>query len=286
MRIRSGLARSVHLSHTTVRVAAGLSLVAGISAGTITLVQGEALRTAVEHGVLAGGAGFIAWAITREIAPDHPMTAGAAGAIAPFLLIAGPPDLLAAGLVILVARIIAGTTGRDLTPIDLAAVGIGAALVSFRQWGVAVAVALALAPAVSSVWARGSRSLMIVASGATLAAVSVVALFAGHDPWSQPDGLARGLFVAGLAAGLVCVWVVPPVTSTVDSRRGGVVLTHRVRLARVAALVTGVSTALWAGGDGVLALGPAWTALAVTAVSSVATLGEAGISRRPVPPTL
>ena len=273
--MRSGLGRSIHPSHATVRVAAVLTLVSGCVAGAITLIQREAFLAAVQNGMLAGGAAFIAWAITREIAPDHPVTAGAAAALAPLLLIAGPTDLLVAGLLILPVRMVAGTTGRDLTAVDLVAIAIGATVVGFREAGVIVAIVLALGPAASAFWARGSRRLLVASSGVILAAVVVVVLvLADHDPWIQPAGLARGLMVAGVAAGLVASWVVPPVSSQVDSRRGGLVLTRRVRFARITALVTCVATALWAGDPGILALGPAWTALAVTAISSIATMGE------------
>ena len=217
----------------------------------------------------------VAWAITREIAPDHPLTAAFSGAVAPLLLIAGSSDLLAAGLLILPVRIVAGTTGRDLAVVDLAAIGIGAVAVSFREPGVVVAIALALGPAASALWARRSHRLLVSASGAILAAVAIVVLaLVDHDPWVQPSGLARGVLVGGVAAGLVAAWVVPPVSSRVDSRRGGTVSTRRVRLARIAALMICVVTGLWAGDRGVLALGPAWAALAVTAVSSIATMGE------------
>ncbi|HSM02191.1 MAG TPA: hypothetical protein VK960_07145, partial [Acidimicrobiia bacterium] len=108
----------------------------------------------------------------------------------------------------------------------------------------------------------------------TAIVVFLVTVFGDHDAWVSPAGFARGLLVGGLAAGLVSAWVVPGVSSTVDSRRGGRISTSRVRLARLTALTTAVATALWAGGPGVLALGPAWAALAVTAVSSIATLGR------------
>lgn len=274
--MRSGLARSIHPSHATVRVAALVTIAAGSVAGAITLMDGEAFTEATRNGVLAGGAAFIAWALTREMAPDHPVTAALAGAAAPLLLFAGPADLLSAGLMIFPIRILAGTTGRDLTPLDLAAVAVGAVAVSFRDTGVVVGLVVALSPATSAWWARRSRrGLLIAASGVMIAIVVPLALVVGdHDPWIQPTGFARGLFVGGLAAGLVAAWVVPGVSSSVDSRRGGRVLTHRVRLGRVAALVAAVATALWAGGPGVLALGPVWAALAVTAVSSIATLGR------------
>jgi hypothetical protein len=275
MRVRSGLARSIHLSHATVRFAAIVTVVVGAAAGAITLALGDGPADAVQMGILAGGAAFIAWALTREIAPDHPITAGAAAVLSPALLIAGPVDLLVAGLLILPVRIVAGTTGRDLTLIDIGALAVGAAALSFRESGVAVALLLGLAPAASAWWARGSRRLLIGSSCVIATGVVALTLFlADHDPWVAPVGFERGILLGGLAAGLVAAWVVPPVTSPVDSRKGGRVLTLRIRLARLAALVAGVSTALWAGGTGVMALGPAWVALAVTAVSSIATLGD------------
>jgi len=276
--MRSGLARSIHPAHATVRIAALVTVAAGLVAGTIGLMEGEAVSGAARSGFLAGGAAFIAWALTREIAPDHRVAAAVAGATAPLLIFSGPPDLLAAGLLILPVRVIAGTTGRDLTAIDLLALGVGAAALSLREVGVMVAIVTALSPGAAAWWARRSRGVLVATSVAMTAVVILLVVVPGdHDPWVQPGGFARGLLVGGLAAGLVAAWVVPSVSSTVDSRRGGRVLTHRVRLARVTALLAAVATALWAGGRGVLALGPVWAALAITAVSSIAMLGrEAG----------
>lgn len=229
----------------------------------------------VANGVLAGGASFLAWAIGRELDPDHPASAGAAAVTAPFVLLAGPANLIVTLVLLLSVRAIAGTSGRGLAPVDLAVLGVGAVAICFRVGGGAVATVAAVAPGVTAWWHPKSWRMLAVGSFGILAAVVVVSLFAAdQDAWMRPAGVERGLLVSGLAAGLIASWIVPPVRSKTDSRPGGTMLNTRIRLARLTTVTAGTAAVAWAGGPGVVALGPAWVALATTAVWSIAALGE------------
>jgi hypothetical protein len=274
MRIRSGLGRSLDFSHPSNRFVGAATVGAGLIAAAAALANGRGSTEVLGDGVLAGGAAFVAWALARELDPDRPVGAGVAAVVAPVILLAGPPDLLVCGLLMISARIIAGTTGRSLGLIDVGVVGLWAVAVAFRDAGFPIALITAIAPATSAWWHRSAARLLFVASGLILTGVVALAvLLADGGSWPQPTGVARGLLVAGLAAGIVSTWAVPRVRSSTDSRRGGIISTQRVRLARLGTLGAGVGAMLWAGEPGVLALGPAWAALGGTAVWSIAGLG-------------
>lgn len=275
MRVRSGITRRIDVSYRSNRFALIAMFGALVVAGGTSLIGGSGWWTAVADGVLAGGSSFLAWTIGRELDPDHPVSAGAAAIVAPIILIGGPANLLVVAVLLVAIRVIAGTTGRAPSPVDLAILGVGAAAISFRVGGGAVATVAAIAPALSAWWLRSSIRLLFIGSVAILAVVVAIALFlADQGEWRQPAGFERGLLVGGFAAGLVATWVVPPVRSTADSRRGGRILAGRVRLARLATVTACIGAAAWAGGPGALAVGPAWAALATTAVWSIAALGE------------
>ena len=281
MTIKSGLTRSLDLSHRSNAFVVWVTFGAGLVGAAVAGLIGDAgLGAAARQGVSAGGAAFVAWAIARELDPDRPAGAVAAAVLAPFTVIAADPDLLASGLMIVAARVVAGTTGRRLRLIDLVVLGIWAALIGIDGIGTPVGLMAGIAPAVSGWWNRASARVLFAASAATLAAVvAVAAAFAlDRGPWTEPAGFARGLLVAGLAAGLVGCWLVPAVRSAVDSRHRGIISTHRVRLARVATLSAAVGTVLWAGGPGVMALAPVWVALGAVAVFSIVGLGTVGRS--------
>lgn len=263
------------MSHRSNRFVIVATLGSGFVGGGVGLLTGAGWWPAVADGVLAGGASFLSWAITRELDPDHPAAAGAAALVSPALVFAGPANLLVMAVLLVAVRVVAGTTGRAPMPVDLLLLGVAAALICLRVGGVAVAVVAALAPALAAWWHRPERRLLFAASAGMLVAVAVLSvLVAEPGTWLQPEGFERGLLVSGFAAGLVAAWVVAPLRAATDSRRGGRILESRIRLARVMTLAACVGAAVWSGGSGILAVGPAWVALAATAVSSIAALGE------------
>jgi hypothetical protein len=275
MRVRSGITRRIDLSYRSNRFVVVAAFGAGAVGGASGLLNGSGWWASVADGVLAGGAGFLAWAMARELDPDHPVSAGVAAIIAPLLLVAGPANLLVMAVLLVSIRMVAGSTGRVARPVDLILLGLAAALICLRVGGGAVATVAAVAPAVSGWWHPTARRLLFAGSLAILAAVVGISVFIA-DParWLQPEGFERGLLVSGLAAGLVAAWVVPPPRSVTDGRHGGRFVDARVRLARLMTLTACVGAASWSGGPGVLAVGPAWTALAATAVSAIASLGD------------
>jgi hypothetical protein len=106
-----------------------VAMIGTVLAGTLAigrgLIGGGGFHIA--DAIHVGGSAFIGWAIAREIDPDHPGTATVAMVLAT-LLAFGPwrSSLLIAGIALLGLRVLAGTVGGRLKPLDLVVL-VGAA---------------------------------------------------------------------------------------------------------------------------------------------------------------
>ncbi|MFC6592928.1 hypothetical protein ACFP81_14270 [Deinococcus lacus] len=117
----SALPRPLDLSVPSNRFAAG-----GILAG---ILLGRLNGKSWTHALGAGFGGFAAWAIARELDPDHPESANAALPLATGTALLGQPGLPVGSLVALSGlRVLAGTVGHAPTPLDLTALAGAAAL--------------------------------------------------------------------------------------------------------------------------------------------------------------
>jgi hypothetical protein len=233
----------------------------GAIAGVVALIRGETLLDAVGWGFSAGGVSFLAWTIGRELHPDRAWIAALATLIAPVGLFWGRGDLLTTATILLVARAVAGTTGRALRPSDvllMAAVGLP---IIVRDAGPAALAVGAVGLAVAAIWHDRRRGVAIAAAG-LYAAAAVAALYVA-DPPGLPGGDVWALFWVGVVAGVVTL-VGPGSMTTVEDRRDGDVLrSTRVRAARFVALLTAACVSLTAGPA---LVGPVWAALVATAL--------------------
>lgn len=162
---------------------------------------------------------FTSWALGRELDPDDPGTAAwSAVATALSLLLLPPawypPGMTATGILMLVARVTARTTGRSLTPADVGALvavpPIAVLVAQAPLWVLAVALALALG---LEFW-REQRPLYGWGAMAAL-------LSGGLAWWIEPRQgvLAAPIWVMGIVGlGLVVLAVVHhPPRSTADN---------------------------------------------------------------------
>lgn len=165
------------------------ALLAPIGAGLILF----GLDSTDLPGAVAGAlATFAAWAIARELDPDHARSATLAAGLTPVAtIVVGTPAPGALFVTMLTLRIVVRTTGLPPKTTDLAALTIGAIAVAGTPWG----------------WAAG----ILLAFGMVRDAA-----LAGHPPpnaglWGVP--LAIGVTArVGLAEGLG-VWDAPGIAS-------------------------------------------------------------------------
>lgn len=257
----------------------------GVVAGVVSMAAGEGLGEAWRRGISGGGAAFLSWAIGRELDPDRPSTACVAASLGPWLILIGSPDLLGSALILLTARMVAGTTGRWVTRVDVVVMVIATAGVAARPTGAGFAAVTVLGVAVAAVYEPRARSRMLIGAAAIAGAATGAAWWAGRSPSgpTSPGGAVLVLFIAGVVGAGLSVVLLRRVAAPTDRGHGETVSTARVRLARVTATAAALGAWMWAGDAGVPAASPLWTALGVSAIGfGGSAFGAPFRSRRPV----
>lgn len=256
----TAVVRPVDIRTASNRLAIFATVVAVIIGTVIAITTDDAeMVPALGRGVIYGVGTFLAWALARELDPDHAATARfavfayAAGALQ------GPPALAANFAALMAIRIIARTTGRAPTTFDLVAL-IGLAIAAaFSPVGFIAALGLAYAFFADSTLpdATSSATARLVAGGTIVLAIGAAAASGAFPAWRLP--------AIGEAAFLAAVLVaasrqhLTPVDSVSDS--GIPIASVRVARARiVAAAMVGIGI-VYAGGAGIGALAPLLAAL-------------------------
>jgi hypothetical protein len=254
MRLRSGLGRPLEPSIPSNLLVIVATPLAGIAAGSWRLLAGDPFGDAVWGGIAGGGAAFLGWAVARELDPDRPPTAALAALVAPWALLAGEPSLLGVAIVLLGARITAGTTGYRLYEVDAVALALFAFMAGA---GGAGPLPGALVGAVVAVVDRRI--------GRIAGPLTVAASFAGWALWGDGPSwadLADGEWVLAVGA-LPALMGVAWVRAVAATDRGdAAVKVGRVRAARVLALAAVGGAVVWLGAPGLVALSPALVAAA------------------------
>jgi len=257
MALRSGITRAFDLADSGNRFVLGWTPLVGVVAGVATLAIGDGWEEAFRNGVGAGGAAFLAWAITRELHPDHRGVAMLAAVLAPLGLLRSDPDLLAAAVVLLVARIVAGTTGRAFRWFDVGLVAVVSIPVIWRATGGGVLTTAAVA-LIATVPLQSRHLVEFLAVTALLVGAAIWAVVGTEfgyeiDPW----------FIASALLG--AIGLLGPVRVVVGTdRSGGVISPMRVRGARLFALVAAVAGGV--AGAPAAAMAPVWAAVAVVGI--------------------
>ncbi|HET8739091.1 MAG TPA: hypothetical protein VFO17_05095 [Acidimicrobiia bacterium] len=228
MDFRSHLARSFDFRSATNLTLAGLVL-AALGVAVVRWLNGAAGEV-----FLAPVFVFVIWALLREIDPDHPWVALATGAVAGVWVLADRPVLsaLAAGGLVVAARIITSTTGRRPLPIDLIAVtvlGIGIAF-TVEGWlaGFAIAVAVYIDDRMRAEKRLGAlAAAVITAVGATLVATATRAF-----PDGPPDIVEYLALLSGVIAVILLVRDPAPPISQVDARHAAFIDKARLHISR------------------------------------------------------
>ena len=263
----SSLSRSVDPRYPSNRLAIAGALIAGV---VTALANSFVLDTGLEPVSAAVGV-FLAWATARELDPDHPSSAAAAMPISlVFLLVVGPASLLVSMGILLGVRLLAGTVGAPIRPLDIIGIVGLAAFLGANPVGAVGLAAMVIGVLVDE--PRRNRAVLIAASA--VAASAVVALVAGLEwTWTTPDTAGWIALVIAIITALLVIPAAVPTSST--DRRAGRVRRGRVTAARVVAGTAVVAGFALAGGAGIAAL--AGTATAALAGTSIRRIG-AGLS--------
>ena len=213
--------------------------------------------------VAVGLSTFLSWALGRELDPDRVATANIAAVAGGLVAFGYPPASPGALYLLLVAaRILVRTTGKAPLRTDLALHLAIAAWLAQSVSGWVGGMALAFAVARDAGLSDPAPSTHLRWGGAIAVAVTVVAsLSEALGGWEAPGTAGSALAAVGVlgAAFLMGPEVPVSVGDLTDRPLDG----RRLLEARIAALAAVALTALIAGDEGMRALAPAWTVLAV-----------------------
>ncbi|MGB5433455.1 MAG: hypothetical protein WBN24_08590 [Acidimicrobiia bacterium] len=260
----SSLSRVVDPRYSSNRLA-----IAGATTAALMVVVASLVGFDVDGGPLAAAVGvFLAWAIARELDPDH--TASAAIAIPlsfVFLLVLGPASLLVSTGVLLGTRMAAGTVGTALRPLDIGGIIVVSGLLGTNMVGAVGVAAMIVGILVGE--PRRARGIGIAVAAA--AAFTVVGIVSDMErSWAAPDTTDWIIAAVTIISMLVAIPAPSPTSST--DRDSGILLRWRVTVARAVAGLAVVAGLVIVGGSGAAALAATVTAaLAGTAIRQLAS---------------
>lgn len=218
--------------------------------------------------VRAAATTFLAWALCRELDPDHQVSALlAAVAGGAWVLFGQPTGLLALLALMTAARVVTETTGRRPLPTDLAGLAVLATAVSFTRLGWVMGFGLAVAIYLDQRLSKEAGRAGLYASIGAAAGSSLLATLTDAFPRDLPTVrplLATALGVIALAA--ILREPSPPV-SFVDSRDRRFLRRDRLHVSRILAGILVFFASLLAGDEG-LAVAPMALTLAIALASA------------------
>lgn len=228
----------------------------------------------------AAGYAFLAWALARELDPDHQAPAIALASLAGAWILLGYESALLPFVGLLMsARVVVETTGRRPLPTDLAGLAILATVMSFTTLGWVMGFGLALALYVDDRMSGQPTRAGLMAALAAAVGSTVVASLTDAFPRSLP--ITRPILLAGLGVlALITVLREPldPV-SFVDSRSKAFLRKDRLHAGRALSAVLLFIGALLSG-EAAPAVLPMALVVAAASVSS-----EFERTRRPHSPS-
>ena len=257
----SSIGRPVDRRYPTNRAIASLTLVVAILGFAIRRLTGTHPLESFLGGITLAIGFFLAWAIARELDPDHDSSAFVAAGLSlipGFIL--GRSDFAAALLVLLALRIVNRTVGPAARPLDTIAI-LG--LVGVAAWrGHLVLAGIAAAAFALDAILDPSNRVHLVAAGASIGLLGVGV--SRIQP--APQHSLTAIVWLALAATLPFLALIRGSSEprAVSDARDAPLSGRRVRAAQWLGLIGLVASVLVEGPAGLAALSPLWAALAGT----------------------
>ncbi len=254
------IGRPIDLNYPTNRAVAILSSLVLVGATLLQRVSGLPWIQSALWGAQAALSVFLAWALCRELDPDHAMSAFVAFALAlGGLCLWGLPSLAVLFWIILIVRVVNRTVGLPAGILDsLAVLALGLWLSVQGNWGYGLITALAfLLDAQLPI--RAPRQVVFAILG--VLGTVITAILEGAVPSDGAPSLWGGLIALGASALFLPVMVESRRISTQGDRTGEPLEPIRVQAAQALALLVGMETAVLGGVGAVGSLMPLWAAV-------------------------
>lgn len=260
---KSSLGRPLDPAYKTNIAIMILTLLTGTVMGGVSLLQSGDLGLAIGAGLLYGAIVFVAWAISREIDPDHDLSAFVSVALALGAALWLMPSTIALwplGLVILGSRMLTRVVGIRATLIDSL---ILVAVIGLTAYSGYIAVALAASVFFFlDAWLEESQRRQWAFGALALAIVLLVALIANQGIGLVQLSAPYLVVIAGISlVFLLTILLTGQITTHSDFGNRPLSLS-RVRAAMLMALAIGLFQAFAKGESGVLSTIPLWASLA------------------------
>ncbi len=255
----SGLARPIDWNYPTNRLIIILTVVSGILFGVSSLVDGNGFVEAGVDGFWTVAAMFSAWALAREIDPDHEYSAFIGAVAAPFL-VSDSLGLSAIAMLVLFSRLVSRSTGFKATLPDSIALLVLVTLALFISNPWVIGLMATLAFLLDARMENPNPRHLLFAGIALL--ITAAAVIQGSGELSLPDGLYLTGSVVITIAFLATILTTRSITTLPDYRKKAPLDTQRVQATMGLVLLGTVLLALWEGNSGVNDLIPVWAAMA------------------------
>ncbi|MBZ0300661.1 MAG: hypothetical protein K8J31_13010 [Anaerolineae bacterium] len=247
-------------SNRFVLVAAGLGMIA---TGLYRLTVGLPVSQAVVGAVGAGIFTMLAWAIGRELDPDHNLSASIAAVLMiATMLTGGMPNLLLTGVVVALLRVIIRSTGLSPRITDaLALIALMAVSIALDGYWV-IGLVVSLTFLLDALLPESDRSTSLIFAAVALVITVALALALHLPQWLlrlEPT-LAGGVIMVGLAYITVVLRDSSHLESVADST-GRPLLRSRVLAGQLIALTAALIVLMWDHLFGLIALSPVWVAM-------------------------
>ncbi len=256
----SAIGRTIDPSYPTNRLIAAITILYTIGGVIFLWVSGAAVFEGAYRGAAAGLAVFLAWALGRELDPDHDAAAfvgaGLAAGTVPFL---NPPALSALLWLLVLMRIVNRTTGLPATLMDsFFLIGLSVWMIIRGNWiaGVMTAAALVCDGVLPPKRQRQWRLAVIPLLGAVWVLIREPVLFRiSHNP-ILPIG-----FVFLTALSFIPVVIGARSLRSRGDLTGEILQPSRVIAAQILALSSVIPAAVFFGFPGIEMFMPFWAAV-------------------------
>ncbi len=262
----SSIGRPIDRRYPSNRAIASLALLVAVAGFLVLRLTGHPPPASFLRAISLAIGFFLAWAIARELDPDHGASAFVAAGLSLIPLAAlDRPDYAAVFLALLILRIVNRTVGPAARPLDTIAILALATVAAWRGSPVVIAAA-AGAFALDGSFRPGHR-IHLAAAGASLGLIAVA--------WTNVDVVLQSapasLDWLGLVATLPFLYLIrisgDPLSISDDG--GGRLSGTRVRAAQWLGLLLFGALVIGGGRAGWSAVSPLWAALVGTGLFSV-----------------